>query len=582
MNVTACYHRASDNYCYARTEDELIINLKTGYDVTQVYLHYGDPFAYGILGGKEGWQGERATVFYRKHLSHQVWWTTTVKPPFKRLKYYFELHTQEGVFFYLEDGIFTKEQMEVPGKSLQCFTFPWMNPADIAVTPNWVNETIWYQIFPERFCNGDTSNDPKNTLPWHHGPVRNEEFYGGDLAGIKSKLPYLHELGINGIYLTPIFEATTAHKYDTTDYLKIDPQFGTNEEFKELVSQAHKLGIRIMVDGVFNHSGRLFGPWQDVLKHGPKSKYYDWFMVREWPFDQSKRDTRDGKFYSFAFTSLMPKLNTNNEAVISYLLDICETWVREFDIDGIRLDVANELSHQFNKALRKRMRMLKPDFYLLGEIWHDAMHWLRGDEYDSVMNYPLTSSIQDFFIDKKQTKLDFEYTVNRCYTLYMTQQNDVLFNLLDSHDTKRLRNAAGTIDIFYQQLALLFTMPGSPCIYYGTEVALEGEHDPDCRRCMPWDEIETGKHNENLHLVRSLIALRKTEPCLRSSYFHFPNLLAEQRVIEYIKLDENGQEIEVLLNCSDAPITIADDKQVLWQRLYHKKQLAPGGVVVRK
>ena len=158
-------------------------------------------------------------------------------------------------------------------------------------------------------------------------------------------------------------------------------------------------------------------------------------MIHDWDNLEKRADTRDARFYSFAFADWMPKLNTNNEEVIDYFCGVCEDWIREFDIDGIRYDVGNEVSHCFLKKMRERLRALKPDLYLLGEIWHDASQWLAGDEYDSVMNYPLLSGIHDFFLDKSMDKAEFEYMVNRCYTMYMQQNNNVMFNLLDSHDT---------------------------------------------------------------------------------------------------------------------------------------------------
>ena len=234
MEFNAVYHQASDNYCYPLNEDELIINIKTGYDVKSVSIILGDPFAAGILGGGEHWDGKKEPIIYKKRLKNQIWWTTTVRPEYKRLKYYFELQTEEESWFYFEDGFVSSEQMHLEGRSRQCFVFPWMNPCDVPRTPAWVNDTVWYQIFPDRFCNGDPSNDPENVVLWReHGSVTNEECFGGDLAGITDKLDYLQNLGINGLYLTPINEAPSNHKYDTTDYTKIDPRFGDEETFKQ-------------------------------------------------------------------------------------------------------------------------------------------------------------------------------------------------------------------------------------------------------------------------------------------------------------------------------------------------------------
>ncbi|MCM1087689.1 MAG: glycoside hydrolase family 13 protein [Muribaculaceae bacterium] len=583
MDFNAVYHRANDNYCYPLDENRLIINIKTGYDVKYVNLVHGDPFSAGILGGGETWNGEWENIPFKKRLKNQLWWTTTIEPPYKRLKYYFELQTADEKWFYFEDGFVSEAQMHLEGRSRQCFVFPWMNPADIPVTPSWVNDTIWYQIFPERFCNGDPSLNPEGTQPWRNkGSVSNEEFFGGDLVGITQKLDYIKGLGITGLYLTPINESPSPHKYDTTDYRRIDSHFGTEETMKTLVKEAHDRNIKIMLDGVFNHAGEEFAPWQDVKKNGPASEYWDWFMVNEWPFHEEDGCARTRQYYTFAFYDNMPKLNTSNPKVREYLFEVCENWVRNYDVDGIRLDVANEISHVFCKELRLRLKAIKPDIYILGEIWHDAMPWLRGDEFDAVMNYPLGASIKDFWIDKSQTNEDFEYTINRCYTGYMQQTNDVLFNLLDSHDTKRLRSDVRNLDEYFQQLAVLFTMPGSPCIYYGTEIAMEGSYDPDCRRCMPWEEIEAGVYAERIEIVKSLLKLRNDEPLLRSRDFHFPNKINKPRVIEFCKMGWENQYVEVIINCEEEDIEIEKEGEILFSRHYIDSTLLRNGILIRK
>lgn len=582
MNFTGVYHKTSEQMSYPKNDRELIINIKTGYDVKRVFLHYGDPFESGILGGKETWTGKREEICYKKRLKHQIWWTTTVVPAYRRCKYYFELQTEEEIWYYFEDGFLTEKQMQMDGRMLQCFIVPWMNPADINRTPGWVNETVWYQIFPDRFCNGTPEENTEDIVPWRSGEVTNAERFGGNLAGIRMRLSYLKELGINGIYLNPIMEAESNHKYDTTDYTKIDSHFGTNEEFAALVKEAHALGIRVMVDAVLNHCGRKFAPWRDVQEKGRQSVYADWFMINDWISLKKEADTRDGRFYSFAFIDKMPKLNTNNEEVIAYFCKICENWIREFDIDGIRFDVGNEVSHRFLKQIRDHVRAIKPDLYLLGEIWHDASQWLNGEEYDSVMNYPLMSGIHDFFLDPSATKEDFEYMINRCYTMYMQQNNNVLFNLLDSHDTERLMNRLQNLDRFYQQLAVLFTMPGSPCIYYGTEIAMEGGYDPDCRRCMPWSELSQEENQEKIREIQTLITLRKEESAFRSLYFHFTNTYREARLVEYVKLDDEGNQVEILLNGTEKDLDVKQQGEVLFARAYDNGKLRKNGTLIRR
>ena len=582
MEFAAVYHKTTEQMSYPLNENELVVNLKTGYDVKQVFIIQGDPYEAGIMGGNEVWTGHREEVVYKKRLPHQIWWTTTLTPPYKRCKYYFELHTDSEVWYYFEDGFLTEEQVNMPGRLLQYFIVPWMNPADVNRTPAWVNDTVWYQIFPDRFCNGTPEKNGPDVLPWQTGPVTNREKYGGNLEGIRQKLPYLKELGITGIYLNPIMKAESNHKYDTTDYREIDPSFGDDETMRRLVAEAHDKGIRVMVDAVFNHCGGKFGPWLDVCEKGQASEYAEWFMVQDWSRIGKKADTRDGRFYSFAFADWMPKLNTNNEKVIRYFCDVCGEWVTKYDIDGIRFDVGNEVSHRFLKRIREHLKSLKPDIYLLGEIWHDASQWLMGDEYDSVMNYPLMSGIHDFFLDQTMDKKEFEYMVNRCYTMYMQQNNNVLFNLLDSHDTERLMNRFHDLDIFYQQLAVLFTLPGSPCIFYGTEIAMEGGFDPDCRRCMPWDEIGNEENQEKIRSMRQLIQMRRTEETCRSPHFHFPNYYAKSRCVEYIKLDSENRKMEVILNCSEEPVSVEEGGEILFERNYDGGILGKNGTLIRK
>ncbi len=582
MEFTGVYHKTSEQMSYALNEDELVINLKTGYDVKQVFIHYGDPFEAGILGGNEKWTGKRKEIVYKKRLPHQIWWTTTLVPPYKRCKYYFELHTENQVWYYLEDGFLTEEQINLEGRMLQCFIVPWMNPADVNRTPEWVNDTVWYQIFPDRFCNGTPEKTDPAITPWQTGKVTNKERYGGNLEGIRQKLPYLRELGVTGLYLNPIMEAESNHKYDTTDYTRIDPAFGDDRVMRALCREAHENGIRIMVDAVFNHCGRKFGPWLDVQEKGRDSAYADWFMIHDWENLNRHADTRDGRFFSFAFADGMPKLNTNNEEVISYFCKVCEDWVKKYDIDGIRFDVGNEVSHRFLKRIREHLKTLKPDIYLLGEIWHDASQWLQGDEYDSVMNYPLLSGIHDFFLDESLGKEEFEYMVNRCYTMYMQQNNNVMFNLLDSHDTERLMNRFHDLDLFYQQLAVLFTLPGSPCIYYGTEIAMEGGFDPDCRRCMPWDEIDSEENRKRISEMKKLIHMRRTEEACRSLHFHFPDQYENRRCVEYIKLDAQNRKLEVVLNCSGEEVETEPGGDILFSRNYRDNILGPKGTLIRK
>lgn len=584
MNLGSIGHRSLDNMCYALNEEELVIQIRTGKDVERVFLHYEDPMESETFGQAWVWKGRPEEMTRVTELAHHKWWSITVRPPYKRCAYLFELRKGEETVWYLEDGFHTPEEFHAIKGRFQYFSFPWMNPADINTPPAWVKDTVWYQIFPERFCRGDDSLPKGELVPWGSGKVSNSLFYGGDLPGITSRIPYLADLGVTGLYLTPVFQASTTHKYDTIDYRKIDPAFGTEEDFRRLVDTAHRAGIRVMLDGVFNHCGYFFPRWQDVLKKGPESEYWNWFMINKWPFDQKDPWTYDRKYYSFHFTAFMPKLNTNRDEVIEYFVQTCEYWARNYHIDGFRLDVAHEVSHKFCKILRSRLKAVNPDFYILGEIWQDSMCWLRGDEYDSVMNYPFLNAVLHFFQNPSATNREFMYRINQCYTMYMEQTGLALFNLLDSHDTARLfTRLSEDPDTFFQALAVLYTMPGSPCIFYGTELAMPGGPDPDCRRCMPWEEIDQGIHDASIAEVKALIALRHAHPACRSPRVTFPAKDMEgmpARVVTYVR-EAEGERLLVRLNASDIPVSFPAGT-LLHSRKAEGGVLLPGGYVVTK
>lgn len=578
MELGSISHRSAFTDAYARSKDEVVINLRTGKDITAVSLIHDDPFAGGATGFMP-WEGKAEPMTIVRELQYHYIWSITLRPKFKREQYYFSISAGEETLLMFEDGFYTREQADKPGRLKQYFKFPWLNPADVFTTPAWVNDTIWYQIMPDRFRRGDMGpkkyplrkwEDPKNIHFW--------DFYGGDLKGITEKLPYLQKLGITGIYMTPIFQSTSNHKYNTTSYETIDPDFGTEEDLIALVDQAHSLGIRVMLDAVFNHTGTELAQWRDVVEKGPESPWWDWFFVNKWPIPKLPHGTGDGRFYSFAFTGMMPKLNTNNPEVMDYCLSRCRYWVENWHIDGIRFDVGNEVSHAFLKHLNAGLKALKPDLFLLGEIWHDSVQWLQGDEYDAVMNYPFLESLHNFWLDEG-TARDLMYAMNHCYSLYPEQVNEVQFNFLDTHDTMRVLTRCGDKDVFYQQLAALMTMPGSACIYYGTEIAMEGGDDPDCRRPMPWHRIEAGECDADLAEVSALIALRKAYPQLRRGRVLWKFHETAPRLVCYGRQLEGHSTITIYLNAGKEAVSVPAG-QLLYSRKLAGTVLDPGGIAI--
>ena len=593
MNIAAIKHHSYDSFCYPINKDELKISIETGTEVTEVYLIYGDPFQSIQRNGEWTWKNARVQIKECRRLPETQLWSIIVRPEFKRCKYYFEIHARDEIIYFFEDGAI-HSGYENFHKESSPFIFPWMNEADIVNPPKWAEETVWYQIFPARFCRASTSPKEPDFLPWASSDhvVTNNERYGGNLEGIIEKLPYLEDLGINGLYLNPINLSHSQHKYDTTDYLTIDPEFGDAETLIRLVKEAHKRNMHVMLDGVFNHSGWDFFAWQDILKNKEKSRYADWYIINNFDFATKPCDNAaKGNFFAFAFSDYMPKLNTNNPEVRDYLCSICETWVKKYDIDALRLDVANELSHVFCRELRERMLALKPDFFIVGEVWNNSQPWLRGAEFDSVINYPLRSAIYHFASHPDNDVRNLEERLNKCLTQYTSQTERVLINQMDSHDTIRLiSRTGGQKDLTLLQFALILTLPGAACMYYGTEILLPGGEDPDCRRCMPWSEIENGDFDEVLHFIRALINIRRAHPSLRSDDFSFRYLTSDlngrHRIIIMEHRDKkSGEKLVCLFNFGKFEFTMRGEyearaENTLISRRLEKNKLLPGGFAI--
>ncbi|GEL67503.1 glycoside hydrolase family 13 protein [Marinilactibacillus psychrotolerans] len=513
MNTAALYHRTESEHAYLYEKDHFHIRLRTqAGDVAQVELLSGDP--YTIEGDKWYENGKEMRKIASTNL-HDYWLIDTHEQT-NRMSYGFHVTGRDGIeVFYSDQGVYPYDEAFLQEASFY-FRIPYIHEIDAFKAPEWVKNTIWYQVFPDRFENGDASIDPEGTLPWgdKENPSR-DDFYGGDLRGLINRLDYLEDLGINGIYLCPIFKASSNHKYDTIDYYEVDPGFGDKETFKELVDKAHERGIKIMLDAVFNHLGWHSPQWQDVLKHQEASKYKDWFYIHSFPVDnlgdlttEELEDVGRVNYETFAFTGHMPKLNTENQEVQDYLLAIAKYWIEAFDIDGWRLDVANEVDHFFWKKFFKETTAVKEDIYILGEIWHSSQKWLNGDEFHAVMNYAFNDNIENYFLKKIITPSRMVSGLNAQMMLYRQQTSEVMFNLLDSHDTPRLlTKAKGDKELVKSALAFMFAQKGTPCIFYGTEIGLYGEMDPDCRKCMIWEEEL--QDQEMLDFTRNLIAFRK-------------------------------------------------------------------------
>ncbi|HIW32811.1 MAG TPA: glycoside hydrolase family 13 protein [Candidatus Paenibacillus intestinavium] len=561
MNLEAVYHRSQQNWAYAYDKQTLHIRLRTKKnDLTEVVLYSGD---------KYGWDHTDTITPMKKLATDGLfdYWKAEIQPKYRRTVYYFELSDDTQKKYMLEKGFFDQHP-EIKYEGL--FDFPFLNPIDVISPPEWVKDAVFYQIFPERFANGDPSINPENVEAWGGKPTT-KNFFGGDLQGVMNHLDHITKLGINAIYFTPIFEATTNHKYDTQDYMKVDPHFGSNEKLKQLVAACHERGIRVLLDAVFNHSGRTFLPFVDAQKNGKDSIYADWFHVREWPLqvvdDIPSYDT-------YGFEPLMPKLNTENAEVKQYLLDVARYWIEEIGIDGWRLDVADEVDHQFWREFRQVVKGVNPEAYILGEIWHDSMMWLQGDQFDAVMNYPFTNAVLEFFGHQTLNTQDFAHAIGKQLTTYPQQVTEAAFNLLDSHDTSRLLTICKD-DEQKMKLAALFqlTFPGTPCIYYGDEFGMSGERDPGCRNCMVWEP--EAQNQELLNFYKDVISLRHTYKALRSSDISFTYVSQHEDDGTLVYERRDGDErLRIALNARQeaSQLELANEAKAGWNVL-----LAEGG-----
>ncbi len=373
--------------------------------------------------------------------------------------------------------------------------------------PEWVKDAVFYQIFPDRFANGDPGNDPPGVVPWGTPPSR-ENFCGGDLQGILDHLPYLQASGITALYLTPIFEARSNHKYDTCNYLAIDPAFGNLELFRSLVQACHERGIRVVLDAVFNHCGDGFWAFEDVARNGAASAYADWFSPTGFPIqtDPPNYQTCGGAAY-------LPKLNVANPQVRDYLLEVSRFWIEKTGIDGWRLDVPWKVEMSFWREFRQTVKGLNPQAYIVGEIWRDPAPWLAGDSCDGIMNYPLRDAILDYCVWDTMDAEDFDYVTRRQYQVYGASAGYQL-NLVGSHDTPRLLTLCkGDAARAILAITAQFTAVGAPMIYYGDEIGLEGDNDPGCRACMPWDQSTWKQTIRKAYQV--LVRARQDHPALR-------------------------------------------------------------------
>ena len=435
------------------------------------------------------------------------------------------------------------------------------------VTPEWVKDAVFYQIFPDRFAQSQAVPKPSILEPWDSPPTV-YGFKGGDLLGVVEHLDYLQDLGITAIYFTPIFQSCANHRYHTHDYYQVDPILGGNAALRQLLDEAHRRGMRIVLDGVFNHASRGFYQFNHILENGAASPYVDWFTIKGYPL-YAYEPSHEPNYVAWWNLPALPKLNTGMPAVREFLWGVGRHWLKQ-GIDGWRLDVPAEIDDdEFWREFRRQVKQVNSEAYIVGEIWQEAQRWLGGDQFDATMNYQFTMACLGWLA---RATLDlplarrvggyrrlrtigvraFAQAIDGLMGLYDPAVTQVQLNLLDSHDTARFLTLAGGDESALRLATLLqMTYPGAPCVYYGDEIGMQGGHDPDSRRTFPWDE---GCWNQDLRAyVKQCIALRGAHPALRRG--DYARLYANNDIYAFGR--RLGDEtLIIVLNASQAPFAL--------------------------
>ena len=554
MNLAAIRHRSTEDYIYPRRRSELVVSLEASRgDIQKLSLVFWPRYETDRAKRKavliEPTLRDRYTDYYRASIQTDGISAYT--------RYFFILESGDKKLYFGKNGFSAEDEEE------NFFEFLWPNPTDGYRAPDWAESQVYYQIFPERFRSGDDSLTPKNADGWGSSPTR-ENFMGGDLRGIIEKLDYIHELGATCLYLTPIFKAPSNHKYDTVDYFDIDPAFGTKETLAELVNEAHKRGIRIMLDGVFNHCGYYWPPFQDVVENGEASRYRNWFFPHSFPVSEQLENYDCVGHYKW-----MPKINLADPEARDYFISVGRYWIENFGIDGWRLDVADEVPMAFWEAFSAAIKAVKPDALLLGETWGDAGRLLKADRLDSAMNYLFRDAASDWLAKGRIKPTELDHRLNRMLALYPDEVANRLYNPLDSHDTARFRQLCADKRMHELAVVLQMTVPGCPAVFYGDEIGLAGDNDPGCRLCMEWDEEK--QNRDLLTFYRKLIALRKTSPSLFSGDFR--NVLRDDAANAYgFMRKAEGETSIVIINADNEPYSGKIKADGAWTALLGEKQ----------
>lgn len=565
MDKSALEHISESVYSHPISNDTIEIRLKTklGDDIKKVELLYAEKFKL-----HKGFKSKEIVETISDE--YFTYYITHLKLNDKRLAYIFKLTTLKNhVFYFSESGV--TEDYDIKKGNYDFFQVPYINDLDVIKIHKKFQNRVVYQIFVDRFNKSVNNNNPRINIKWGD-EITPQSLAGGNLKGITEKLDYLSSLGVDALYLTPIFQANTNHKYDTVNYFKIDSDFGDETDLKTLIKELHKRKMIIILDGVFNHIALNNPIFEDVIKHGNKSKYYKWFYVH------GKRVNLLTKNYeTFAYTKFMPRLNLNNPEVQDYILNIAKHYVEIFKIDGYRLDVSDEIPHSFWIRFNFELKKLNKDLIIIGENRNNAHAFLNsGFEFDSIMNYSVNKNLLNYIAWEKYTALQFKNKIVSDLMRYKRNVNYNLMNLVSSHDVARFITICGEDeDKFLLGYAFIFMHIGIPCIYYGDEIGINGGGDPKCRKCF---ERNVSKRNYKiLSAMKLLIKYHKIEKINERDYKI--DVLNDMVVVTRKSLQNS---IILYINLSGEPRSIKENGDVLVGNKYSPGVLENKGFVLIK
>lgn len=495
MNKAAIMHRVESNYCFPTSTNSLELRLRFDKNdqIDEVTVLYGCKYSFYSE------QKEQKMAFWLSDATF-CYYKAIITLDDLRVAYIFKIKTGDKIYYFSNDGLTTDYSFKTAYYNF--FQIAYINENDIIKEVSWARDAIIYEIFIDRFWSGDNKRDKSYiNMNWSDIPTP-KSFAGGNLEGIIEKLDYLADLGINTIYLTPIFKSISNHKYDISNYYEISEHFGDKAVLKKLINECHKKGMHVILDAVFNHISMLSKKFQDVIKRGKKSKYFDWFIIKGDYVDLEKVN-----YECFSSCAYMPKINTNNREASKYLIDVGKYYIKNYHIDGWRLDVSDEVSHDFWRTFRKEMKKCNKDVLLTGENWQDGSSYLKGDQFDGIMNYSFCRILNDYFAFNKMDAISFVDALNNLLARYQTPITNMNWSMLDSHDSYRFyTQVKENKQLALMANAIMMMFQGIPCIYYGDEIPLKGGYDPDCRRCFDWKQINNDNHF--YQLFKKLIHLR--------------------------------------------------------------------------